>query len=454
MLALIGVAVLAAYLNSFAGAFQFDDFNVIVDNSVVHSLAAWWADVPHGIRPLLKLSYALNWEISTTAFGFHVVNVAAHLLNTTLVYLLARRLIAAYGEPAAERAATAAMIAALLFGLHPAQTEAVTYISGRSANLMATFYLGAVLAYVTGTLQARPLLSYVASPVLFILALATKESAVSLPLTLFVWEASRTEPTRLLDTLRRLWAHAIALLGVVAVLLQHPGYAHRVIPDFALRALHDNMLTEVGAMTYLIGRLFVLHPPNIDPDLRVVTEYSTGVAAEIFLVIAIVGLGVWALRRRPWVGFGVIWFFVILLPTNSLVPRLDLANERHLYLAGVGVFIALAVEIELMRAKAYRWVRGVPAVTIVVLFGFAGLTALRNLDYLTEVRLWEQTARVSPHKARVFNNLGFAYSAAGCGKKAEAAYRQALVLDPAYGLASDNLASLLEREQSLPRAEC
>lgn len=449
--ALVGVPVLAAYLTCFAGAFQFDDYNVIVDNPVVHSLATWWAEVPRGNRPLLKLSYALNWQAGGTAFGFHLVNVAVHLANVALVYLLARLIVASHGEPSAQRASTTALIAALLFGLHPAQTEAVTYISGRSASLMATFYLAALLTYVFGALHSRPLLSQILSPSLFILAVATKESAVSLPLVLLAWEMSRATPGRAREVMRRLWPQAVALLGVAVVLLQHPVYAHRIVPDLAPRALLEHLLTEVGAITHLIAQLIVPWPLNIDPDLRPATAWSSGLALQALMLLATLGLTAWALRHRPWVGLGLAWFFIVLLPTNSILPRLDLANDRQLYLAGVGPFIALAIEFERLRARARRWVR---AATIAVLVGFAGLTASRNLDYITEVRLWEQTARVSPRKARALNNLGFAYSASGCRLKAETAYRQALALDPGYARARENLANLLERERSLPHADC
>src|SRR5258706_8612484 len=92
--AILAVAVLLAYFNAFAGVFQFDDYNVIVDNPAVHSVPAWLDSMP-GIRPLLKLSYALNWTIDSGPFGFHLFNVLVHVINTILVYWLLRALSAA-----------------------------------------------------------------------------------------------------------------------------------------------------------------------------------------------------------------------------------------------------------------------------------------------------------------------------------------------------------------------
>ena len=157
--------VLLVYANALSASFQFDDFNVIVNNPRVHGLAAWWRELP-SIRPLLKLSYALNWMASPQARGFHAFNIGIHTLNTVLVWawaaLCLRQL---HPERAIPRWAPIAV--ALLFALHPAATEAVTYVSGRSLSLMASFYLASLLAHAIGREQARPGLSLLLSPLLF-----------------------------------------------------------------------------------------------------------------------------------------------------------------------------------------------------------------------------------------------------------------------------------------------
>ncbi len=448
----MGAAVVLAYLSSFAGSFQFDDFNVIVDNPVVHSLAAWWADVPHGIRPLLKLSYTLNWMVDQGAAGFHVVNLAIHLVNTALVYQLTHLAARALTDASTHTARPIApLVAALLFALHPAQTEAVTYISGRSASLMATFCLGAVLAFVAGTTRHRRLWSPGLSPVLFVLAVATKESAIALPLLLLVWQLCRHRPVRVVALLQSLWPHALALVGVAVLLLNHPVYTSRLVPDLGTQALHRHVLTAVTGLAHLATQLLLPWPLNIDPDLRPGDTWTSTLAQQALVLVMTIGAAAWAWRHRPWLGLAVAWFFVVLLPTNSLLPRLDIANDRQLYLAGVGLFMAIGIEVDLAWPRWRHWPGLVTVATLIV---FAALTTLRNLDYRSEVRLWQQTTAVSPHKARAFNNLGHAYSAAGCGVLAEAAYRHALALNPNYPLARDNLASLIERGMAASAPGC
>ena len=448
-------ALLAAYLNGLRGVFQFDDYNVIVFNPVVHSLQAWWADLGSGIRPLLKLTYAIQWTIAPdSALSFHVFNIGVHVAAAGLVFLLARQLARSHGAAPDGPLPLAALAAALVFGLHPAHTEAVTYISGRSSSLMALFYLAGFLSYVAGTLDGRRWLAVLVAPLCFVLAVATKETAVTFPLALLLWEWSRPGSLEIGSIVRRQAASWAVLLVVAAILWRHPIYGVRLVPDLTPDALHRSLLTQVDALTHLVRRLVVVYPLNIDPDLRVVTAWTWAGALRALFLASLAGLGVVALRRRPWWGFGILWFFLQLAPTNSLLPRLDLANDRHLYLASAGLCTALGVELQRWLgpgAGARRWVRW-PLVAWII--ACAALTALRNHDYSSEIRLWEQTARVSPHKPRVFNNLGFAYGAAGCLEQAEAAYREALRLNPRYELALENLAALRERSRMETNVRC
>jgi protein O-mannosyl-transferase len=446
LLGLVAV-VAAAYLNSFQGVFQFDDYRAIVFNPVVHSLGAWREDLGHGIRPLLKLSYAMNWVLDPGELGFHLLNLALHLGNTMLVCVFARLL-------APDRGPAAAVLAALLFGLHPAQTEAVTYISGRSLSLMTFFYLSAVTAYVAGSLRRRPWLVHVASPALFCMALATKEVAVTLPLALLLWEAARRDaPFRWREVARRQCVHW-GVLGVAAVaLLLHPVYGTRVLPELDPQALYHHLLSEVGAVGYLVLRFVRIWSLNIDPDLPQLTAWSPALAAQAAFLAGALGWSVWALRRGPWWwAFGVLWFFIHLLPTNSLVPREELANDRHLYLACVGLFFAAGVEVQRLEAALAARAMAIRAGAAVAVALLAAATIARNADYSSEIRLWEQTVRVSPRNPRVYNNLGFAYSAAGCLRKAENAYREAVRLDPRYEVALGNLEIVLVRANAASAA--
>jgi len=450
--ALLICAVCAAYFNALWGDFQFDDYNVIVQNPVVHSWAAWWSEVPHGIRPLLKATYTLNWILGPDAFGFHLLNVLVHAGNTLLVYALTTALLRELEARGARLWAsgerdtlTPALLAALLFAVHPVQTEAVTYISGRSVSLMALLYLGSVLAYVRGRAAdetRQRWLLYGLSPGLFVLALLVKEVAVTLPAALLLWEMLRGAGRPSWSViLRRQALHWTVLAAAVVVLFRHPGYYPLLAFSFSVRSLQDAVLTQIHGIVYLLSRLVWVHHLNIDPDLPVISRWTPALAAEGLFLATCLGVGVISLRRHPWVGFGILWVFLHLLPTNSVVPRLDVANERQLYLAGWGGFLLIGAALaQLLRATLRPQI--VSALSVLIVVGLGAATVLRNEAYRTEVALWEATVRESPAKARAYNNLGYAYALAGRPGEAEEAFGTALRLDPEFALARQNLSSV------------
>jgi len=410
----LALAAALAFLPSFAGTFQFDDFNVIVNEPAVHSWQAF-LERASGVRPLLKASYTLNWTLGGGAFGFHLFNVAVHAINTVLVYRVGGELARRWGLDARQNPAP--FLAALLFALHPVQVEAVTYVSGRSSSLMAAFYLGAVLVYLRGGHWAL-------SGLLFLLAAATKETALTLPAALLLVELSSEKPN-----FRQQAAHWALAAAAIAFILANASYRELATFGFTQRGVAENVITQVGGVSYLIARLLGLQGPNIDPALPVLGAWSPGLVLQAGLLAGLLALGIAQLRERPWVGFGVLWFFLHLAPTNSLIPRLDVANDRQLYLAGWGLFLALAVQL-----GEWRWIAFAPAVALCL-----GGSVARQLDYTSEIALWEADTRRAPWNARAHNNLGYAYQQAGRIADARRAYQAALLADSRHVRARMNL---------------
>ena len=439
---LLAGAVVAVYLNSFKGVFQFDDYNVIVDHGAVHSWSAYLAGLPRGIRPLLKLTYTLNWTSGLGLFGYHLVNVGLHAANAVMLF----RLASTIGGPSASRFVT--LLPALLFAVHPVQTEAVTYISGRSVSLMAFFYLGSLLAYLRGRERGSRFLLYLASPILFLLAAASKEVAVTLPFALILCEAVRRERDGWKEALRAQAIHWALLLFLAVLFLSHTGYGRLLEACFDIRGAAANLLTQVHGVGYLLSRLVMPHDLNIDPDLPVFSGGSPVLVPEALLLAALLAAGVLGLKKRSMAGFGILWFFLHLVPTNSFIPRLDVANERQLYLASWGLFLAVTGGADLLWGR--RGARRVTAMAVaaVLVVALGGYTVSRNAAYRSEVALWEDTVQKSPWKARGWNNLGYAYQQAGRLRDAEVAYLRALRIDPGYTRAQGNLRELIAISES------
>ncbi len=425
-LLLLGAATLLAYGNSLQAGFQFDDFNVIVLNDAVHSLQAWWASMP-GIRPLLKLSYAANWVLDSQPYGFHLANLIVHFGNVLLAYALMHYWAARAG-PAATRPDRVALIGALIFALHPANTEAVTYISGRSVSLMAWFYLAGLVLFLRpagpmarGKPRAFAMLA-------FLLALSVKEIAVTLPVALILtlWFCDRPR-------IKTTWPIWLASLVGLLLLISLERYRQFFATSLETRTLAENLLTQIEGLHYLITRpLFGLRL-NIDPALPTHLALTSALAWKLLLPGLALLLALWQWRRRPWLSLGIAWFFLHLAPTNSLLARLDVANDRQLYLAMLGPAFIMAMFIQ-----RWIWLLRWPAV-LGLAFVLGSASHARNTDYRDEISLWRATTGDAPDKARPWNNLGYAYQIAGHKDEAIAAYRHALSIDPAYEKPKANL---------------
>jgi tetratricopeptide (TPR) repeat protein len=431
LLALAWLAGLATYGNGLGGAFQFDDYQVIVNTPRVHSLVAWWQAASHGgLRPLLNLSYTLNWIAGDgSPLVFHAFNLLTHLVATACVFALARNFLrrsAAGVDPD-----LAAAWAALLFAVHPLHSEAVTYISGRSASLMTVFYLGALVCYARAEEGHRR--HRLGAPGLFILAVLSKETALLFPLALVAWDWSAGTPWRV--ALRRQWPFWLIFLPLLLALLRHPGYWSLLEQSVEARDGGRGLATQLHSSAVLFGKLFWPAALNIDPDWPALGLADAWSEALLFAGSALIAVG--ARQRRPWLTLALAWLLIHLLLPHVLFPRADVANERQMVWADWAIFLCVAVEIQRRLKPAAAW-----ALVLVCAGVLGGIAFQRNALYQSEIALWQDTARHSPNKARVFNNLGYALESAGRTDKAREAYRRALVLDPAHLKATNNLERL------------
>jgi hypothetical protein len=146
---------------------------------------------------------------------------------------------------------------------------------------------------------------------------------------------------------------------------------------------------------------------------------------------ALVLFAVFNLRQRPAIAFGILWFYLWLAPTNSLLARLDMANDRQLYLAIIGPawLLGLAMAWASRRMAARLPHAGLTAVVLLALVLGAG-TVVRNRVYQDERSFWRDVAAKSPHNARAANNLGMAYALACEPAAARAQFERATGIDP------------------------
>ena len=420
--------VVIVWLPSLGASFQFDDWAVVVDDPRVQSVSAWWASMP-GMRALLKLSFALNHEWQASAAGFRIVNIGLHAGNTLLVFMLLRDLGVKLARVETYEAISAATIGTLVFALHPVQTESVTYIAGRSNVLMASFSLLAILAWSKrGAMRGWVAVSL--SLLFLAAAIATKETSAVLPLAFLLWSVTTRDspPMKLLPALVPAFLLVILLLGIGLVWMP---YMSLLATSLAERGVLANLAVQAQAITWLAGQLLPFAPLNADPALAFDSAPTLLTLAQVVLHVVLILFAVFSLPRRPAIAFGILWFYLWLAPTNSLLARLDAANDRQLYLAiiGPGWLLGLALGWASRQWAANRLYAGSIEVLLLV-FVLGADTLLRNRVYQDERSFWQDVAAKSPHNARAANNLGMAYALRCEPLAARAEFERATRIDP------------------------
>ncbi|HEU0068555.1 MAG TPA: tetratricopeptide repeat protein, partial [Nitrospiraceae bacterium] len=343
--------------------------------------------------------------------------------------------------------------ASLLFLIHPLQTETVTYMSGRASGLMAFLYLLGFFFFIkasvhgsNNTVHRLYLSGAIAS---FLLSFGSKETAMTFPLVLLLWDTL----IRRLDgaALRRtfLLPHIpfwVVLLAVAAWAWWHPRYRELAQFSLEIRPFWDNLLSQAYATVYALMLFFCPWKQNFDHDLpEFHFPFQWPIPFDLLILGGMATASIVAARRFPLITFGVGWFFIQLLPT-ALIPRNDLLSERNLYLASFGLLLAIVV----LGTRLVQWLTTVlPQPRIVritasglafgVILGLCFMTFQRNAMYRDPVLLWSDTVKKSPQKARPRNNLGHAYALRDDWERAIEEFRIAVQLDPDYAFAKKNL---------------
>lgn len=477
--ACIVLAALATYHNSFSGPFIFDDV-VVAENLTIHRLWPIWETLfppDKGFatdrRPVTNLSLAVNYALGGTSVrGYHVFNLAAHLLAGLAFFGVARRTLRLrlLGSPGLAAAATPlALIAAILWTVHPLQTNAVTYIVQRTEVLAGLFYLVTIYCVLRGAETARPGRWYLAAVVSCFLAMGSKESAVSAPLVILLYDRLFLAGSWREVRKRRGWLH----LGLMSAWLVPAFYVVRGFAVVAtLRRGHYIGSGEANWLDYAMAQFesIVLYLRLSFWPRPLVLDYGPGgvktigeVALYAAFVVALIAATLVCLWRRPAIGFLGVWFFAILAPSSSIVPlHSEWAAEKRMYLPLASVVLLTVIGAYRLGMRwrdrpttpASRRNAGVRLAYLGIALAGAAVVALglvsvrRNEDYRSDLAIWQDTVDKCPRNPRAHNNLGVALAARKETDAAIAQYETAFGIEPDYAMAHNNLGlALAERGQ-------
>jgi protein O-mannosyl-transferase len=436
------VLVLGSYSNSFNAGFQYDDFHQLVKNANIRtlgnipgfftnaSIGSYFAG-SKGYRPLTTASFAVNYALSGyDVRAYHAVNLLLHFINALLVFLIVAAVLKSAGR---ENQYGIALVASLIFAVHPIQTNAVTYISGRAVLLASVFTLTAFYCFMRyrSAADARTAFLWAAASVFsFIAGLMSKEMAASFIGIVLAYDAIFTLPKR-----RGIAGRAKAALAYLPHAAGLGGYLfiRRALMEFATvsdaspdRAVY--LMSEAKVFLIYLRLLVLPMNQNADYALSYTVKADWLVVLSAVVVVAAVVLLYRLRTKTPAAAFFGFWFLLALAPESSLFPILDTAEEYRLYLPSVG-FIAMLVVLGAVLLNSPGARRSFAAFLIVV---FGLLTFHRNAVWATEYSLWSDVAKKSPYSARAHSYLGRALLLEKRYLKAVEELRACLRLDPSY----------------------
>lgn len=453
---LIILAGMIAYHNCLPNEMFWDDDDFINNNRYIkdfHYWPLWFSQnlvagsylLSNYWRPLLLAIFAVEWHWwHNWVYGWHSVSVSVHVLAAVTLYFLLNRLFAN---------SLLALLTALIFVAHPVHNEAVVYVNSMGDSLATFFVLSSLLLYTRSCQSKKPAWasrSYWASLLLFPLGLLSKETAFVLvgllPLTNFLLLSSaKSLGGRVKQTAALAWPFIV--LALIYIYLR--GHQLNFNNSFNFYNTDNAFTTHTGlrimtffkAMTQYAGFLFFPYQLRVERQLpwaQSFFEWDVIIAGFIVAALLAVALKYW--KTKPWISWGVGWFFMAIAPaSNILVPINAVLYEHFLYMPMIGIALII-VHLSLDWAQKQRLVPTLLKIFAMIIIIFCAINIHRNLDWRTSIRFYEQLIAYRPDDYRVINNLGMEYANKGFEDKAKVEYLKAIALDPKNPVAYHNIA--------------
>jgi len=457
---IIALAAVLAYGNSFAGVFVFDDLASIPDNPSIRHLwplrevlAPAHGGMTVSGRPLINLSLALNYAVGALRpWGYHLFNLTVHILAGLALYGVLRRTLARTNPEAKADDDFWALATALLWTLHPLQTESVTYVVQRAEAMMGLFYLSTLYAFIRSVDSEPPRRSLWAglSVAACLLGMACKEVMVSAPVIVLLYDG-----TFISGSFRAAWRqrrfYYVSLAGtwlLEAWLVAQGGNRGGTSGWGSGVAAGQYWMTQFPAVIHYLKLAFWPQPLIFDYGL-IWVQSVVAILPAILAVVILAGATLDLLRRRNAVGFLGFCFFALLAPTSLVAGNRQVMAEHRMYLALAPVLI---VAVLALRRMGRSWPRLTLAVVFMLALPLALLTHRRNRDYRSELALYGDTVAKLPTNNFVQTAYGLALSDAGRSEEAMAHYRIAFALNPNFSDTYNDMGLTLYREGRLAEA--
>jgi len=380
------------------------------------------------------------------SLGFHLTNILLHALCALFLYILSLKIFKNW---------MVAFITASLFGIHPINTEAVTYVAGRADSLYLLFFLISFILFLRivealkGDKKIR-YVSYALSIFFYALSMISKEIGMILPLFFILYMftfLNRHERAKLCSLIVPYVIVFLVYVIMRKTILDFSGVAPSTI--MAKFNLYIRMLTTCKAICIYLFLLVVPFGLHMERKVKVATSFfSPEVFAAVVVISAIVLLIYLFHKRSRKSIFACLWFFTGLFPVSNIVPINSFIAEHWLYLPAIGVYMIIGLTgayffYKPLQNSASSAIKALVIFSLACLFlFFSVLTFERNKDWKDGVTFFKNTLKYSPNNARLHLNFGNVYSHNGQDEDAMREYKKALELQPTYAEAYSNIASI------------
>jgi protein O-mannosyl-transferase len=393
---------LLLYAPALHGPFVFDDASLPFHRTMrQQALPAWTT----GVRPVLMASYWLNFRLwGDDPTSYHVLNALVHGINAILVFLVLSRLLSLAGWSKPQLTKLAAL-GCLIFLVHPLQTESVSYVTGRSESLSVLFELAAYTVFLYRRKESISWIESLAVLCLFLLAIRTKENAVSLFGILILTDLFWPVPFATAGIRRNWRLYSLMIPGaLISAFFVFRMLATARSAGFSVPSANwfQYLFTESHAIFTYIRFAVVPVGLSIDHDFPVShTVFQHGAVFWMLLLAATI-VAAWRVRHKyPLACFGLFFFLLGLAPTSSIVPIADPLADRRMYLPLVGLILIVI--------EACRSVRLPPRagryLAVAALFLLSAACYRRNVEWGHPEQLFAAAADQSTHNIRPYLQL-------------------------------------------------
>ncbi len=461
---IIAIAVLVVYSNSFYNSFQYDDIHHIFQSrhnknfDSFEDMSFWFHFIQ---RAPAQFTFALNYHFGEySVFGYHLVNVTVHIISSVLVFVLTGIILnssTVKQKAVLENKKIIYLFSSLIFAVHPIQTESVTYIVQRMESLSFVFYTAALILYYLfrGEKETvRKIIKFAFFLLAGLLAVMTKQTAYTLPLTIllleiyFIRDENGSCSRKLIFTLTAVLSSAL-IIGLAADILPKEYMSDTTRWQY--------MITQFKVIPKYIFLMFIPVGQNIDHHVTVPESFfEPAVLLGILFIGILFFTAYYAYKKdQKLISFSLAWFFAVISLRSSVLPISDLMSEHRLYPAmfGFGLFIAVAAVLTAEKiTNSYKY-HFVMITLLIITTAYSVSTARRNEVWKDELSLWKDSVSKSPEKFRPNYNAGEAYKKSGLSQTALGYYLKAFSISPdSYGLCN-NIGNIYSEKKDFDSAE-